>query len=132
MFIDPIADLIIRIKNASRARHPSVNIVTSKLTSAILAVLKSEGYIEDYEIKKSAKNVKQMTVIKLKYKEMTPTISGIRQISKPGLRVYQEAKFIPRVLNGLGVAVISTSQGVVSDKYARAHKLGGEVIAYVW
>jgi small subunit ribosomal protein S8 len=132
MYIDPIADLIVRIKNANRARHQSVSVNTSKLACAVLDVLKNEGYIDGYESKKLAKSVKQMTTIKLKYKELTPTITGIKQISKPGLRVYQEAKRLPRVLNGLGIAVISTSQGVVSDKFARKHNLGGEVIAYIW
>jgi small subunit ribosomal protein S8 len=131
MFIDPIADLIVRIKNANRARHPNCTIYTSKITTAILEVLKTEGYITNYETKKNNKSNVNRTVITLKYKEQVPAISGIKQISKPGLRIYQESKKIPRVLSGLGVAVISTSQGVVTDKFARTNNLGGEVIAYV-
>jgi small subunit ribosomal protein S8 len=131
MFIDPIADLIVRIKNATRARLGEVVIQTSNLTSAILNVLKSEGYIDTYEVKKDRNSNKQKTMIKLKYKEQTSVITGIKQISKPGLRVYQEAQHLPRVLNGLGIAVISTSSGVVTDKQARTKHLGGEVIAYV-
>ncbi|MDR0739468.1 MAG: 30S ribosomal protein S8 [Mycoplasmataceae bacterium] len=132
MFTDPIADLIIRIKNANRARHPNCTINTSKITSAILEVLKSEGYIENYETKKNNKSNVTRTIITLKFKDQVPAISGIKQISKPGLRIYQESKKLPRVLSGLGVAIISTSQGVVTDKFARTNNLGGEVIAYVW
>jgi small subunit ribosomal protein S8 len=131
MFTDPIADLIIRIKNANRARHPNCTINTSKITSAILEVLKSEGYIENYETKKNNKSNVTRTIITLKFKDQVPAISGIKQISKPGLRIYQESKKLPRVLSGLGVAIISTSQGVVTDKFARTNNLGGEVIAYV-
>jgi small subunit ribosomal protein S8 len=131
MFIDPIADLIIRIKNATKARHPSCAVYTTNITSAILGVLKEEGYITNFETKKHNKSSISKTVITLKYKDQTPAILGIKQISKPGLRVYQESSKLPRVLSGLGVAIISTSQGVVTDKFARTNNLGGEVIAYV-
>ncbi|MDR3257569.1 MAG: 30S ribosomal protein S8 [Mycoplasmataceae bacterium] len=132
MFIDPIADLIVRIKNATKARHPNCAIYTSNLTTAILKVLKDEGYIVNYEAKKSRKSNVNKTTITLKYKDQVPAITGIKQISKPGLRVYQESKKLPRVLSGLGIAVVSTSQGVVTDKFARVNNLGGEIIAYVW
>jgi small subunit ribosomal protein S8 len=131
MYIDPIADLIIRIKNANKARHPNCTIYSSNITTAILNVLKNEGYITSFEVKKNAKSAVHKTLITLKYKDHTPAISGIKQISKPGLRVYQESKKLPRVLSGLGIAVVSTSQGVVTDKFARSNNLGGEVIAYV-
>lgn len=131
MFIDPIADLILRVKNANSARLPDAVIQTSNLTTSILEVLQNEGYILSYEVKNLTK-IKKQTVIKLKYKNLIPTINGFKQISKPGLRVYAQATKIPKVLNGLGVAIISTSNGVVSDKVARAKNLGGEVIAYIW
>jgi small subunit ribosomal protein S8 len=131
MYIDPIADLIVRIKNANKARHPNCAIYTSNITTAILNVLKNEGYIANFETKKSHKSAVSKTVITLKYKDQVPAITGIKQISKPGLRVYQESKKIPRVLSGLGIAVVSTSQGVVTDKFARSNNLGGEVIAYI-
>jgi small subunit ribosomal protein S8 len=131
MYIDPIADLIIRIKNANKARHPHCAIYASNMTTAILNVLKNEGYITNFETKKSQKTTVHKTIITLKYKDQVPAISGIKQISKPGLRVYQESKKLPRVLSGLGIAIVSTSQGVVTDKFARNNNLGGEIIAYV-
>jgi small subunit ribosomal protein S8 len=131
MLIDPIADLIVRIKTANKARRASCAIFTSKLTTNILNVLKAEGYIVGYEVKKSSKADVNKSVITLKYKDNVPVITDIKQISKPGLRVYQESKKLPRVLSGLGVAIISTSQGVVTDKFARQNNLGGEIIAYV-
>lgn len=132
MYIDPISDLITKINNARKARLQEVTIQTSKMTSAILEVLKQEGYIEDYSIAKDSKSSNKVTTIKLKYKNFVSSISGIRQISKPGLRVYQESKKLPKVLNGLGIAIISTSQGIVTDKFARKNNLGGEIVAYVW
>ncbi len=116
MYIDPIADLITKINNARKAKLHEVTIYTSKLTSAILDVLKQEGYIEEYLVSKDKKSSNKITTVKLKYKNFTSAISGMKQISKPGLRVYQESKKLPKVLNGLGVAIISTSQGVVTDK----------------
>lgn len=132
MFIDPIADLIVKIKNASRAKLPIAKIQTSNYTTAILEVLKAEGYIEGFEIKKDKTSTKSTTIINIKYKNQTPSISEIRQISKPGLRIYLESKKLPKVLNGLGIAIVSTSQGVMTDKNARKNNLGGEVVAYVW
>ncbi len=132
MYIDPISDLITKINNARKAKLPEVTIYTSKLTTAILDVLKEQGYIEDYAIAKDKKSSNKVTTIKLKYKNFISSISGMKQISKPGLRVYQESKKLPKVLNGLGIAIISTSQGIVTDKFARKNNLGGEIIAYVW
>ena len=127
---DPISDLVVRIKNANKAHIPSISFSSSSLTSSIAEVLKQEGYIENYKI--ISLNKKKTTIIDLKYKNLLPVIHGIKQISKPGLRVYQECKKLPYVLHGLGTAVISTSKGVMTDKEARKNKIGGEVLIYVW
>lgn len=133
MYIDPIADLIIKIKNAHRAKLQEISIVTSNITNAILNVLKKEGYIDSYNIVNAGKkNKKRVTIVTLKYKNSMPCINGIKQISKPGLRIYQESKKLPKVLNGLGIAIVSTNMGIITDKEARANNVGGEVIAYVW
>jgi len=129
--IDPVADLLIRIKNATKANLPLVVIQYSNLAASILDVLKQEGYINDYEVKKSRTSNKRKLFITLKYKDNISAISGVRQISKPGLRVYMEAKKLPKVLNGLGIAIISTNLGMMTDKKARTSNVGGEVIAYV-
>ena len=130
MITDPIADLIVRINNANKAKIPSITLGTSNLVTAILTVWKSEGYITDF--KAIVKNKKSTTIVELKYKNLVPTINGIKQSSKPGLRVYQESKKLPRVLHGLGTAIISTSNGVMTDKQARKANIGGEVLMYVW
>ena len=127
---DPISDLVVRIKNANKAHIPSISFNSSSLTSSIAEVLKQEGYIENYKI--ISHNKKKTTIIDLKYKNLLPVIHGIKQISKPGLRVYQECKKLPYVLHGLGTAVISTSKGVMTDKEARKNKIGGEVLIYIW
>ena len=127
---DPIADLVVRIKNANKARIPSVSLSGSNLTTSIIDVLKKEGYIAQYKVVST--NKKKTTVIDLKYKNSIPTINGIKQISKPGLRVYQECAKLPKVLNGLGTAIISTNKGIMTDKEARQSNLGGEVLIYVW
>ena len=127
---DPISDLVVRIKNANKAHIPSISFSSSSLTSSIAEVLKQEGYIENYKI--ISHNKKKTTIIDLKYKNLLPVIHGIKQISKPGLRVYQECKKLPYVLRGLGTAVISTSKGVMTDKEARKNKIGGEVLIYIW
>ena len=127
---DPISDLVVRIKNANKAHIPSISFSSSSLTSSIAEVLKQEGYIENYKI--ISHNKKKTTIIDLKYKNLVPVIHGIKQISKPGLRVYQECKKLPYVLHGLGTAVISTSKGVMTDKEARKNKIGGEVLIYIW
>lgn len=127
---DPISDLVVRIKNANKAHIPSISFSSSSLTSSIAEVLKQEGYIENYKI--ISHNKKKTTIIDLKYRNLLPVIHGIKQISKPGLRVYQECKKLPYVLHGLGTAVISTSKGVMTDKEARKNKIGGEVLIYIW
>ncbi len=130
MFTDPIADMLTRIRNAVGARHESVIIPSSKTKLEIARILKSEGYIADFAVEGE---IKKNIVVTLKYgKNKEKVINGIKRISKPGLRVYTEADKLPRVLNGLGIAIISTSQGIMTDKDARAKHIGGEVLAYVW
>ena len=130
MVNDPIADMLTRIRNANQMRRETVLVPTSNVKTAILAVLKSEGYIADYAVAADAKNE---TVITLKYtSDNQRVIRGLKKISKPSLHVYAKAEELPRVLNGLGVAIISTSKGIMSDKDARAQKIGGEVLAYIW
>lgn len=130
MYIDPISDLIVRLKTSTKAKKEKVIVNSSKLIENILKILKMEGYILDFSIKK-IENKKETTVF-LKYKNNISTISGLTQISKPGLRVYSESEKLPKVLNGLGIAIISTSLGLMTDKTARTKKVGGEIIAYVW
>jgi len=127
---DPIADMLTRIRNANQAKHKTVSIPASNLKVEVLKVLQAEGYITDFVVKEieNKKNIE----VSLKYAEKQKVIQGIRRISKPGLRVYAKATELPKVLNGLGIAIISTSQGVMTDREARAKKLGGEVIAFVW
>ena len=130
MMTDPIADMLTRIRNANQMRKETVVIPTSKVKSAILEVLKKEGFITDYAV---SADVKSVTTITLKYTENNQrVIKGLKRISKPSLHVYSKAEDLPKVLNGLGVAIISTSQGIMSDKEARKQKIGGEVLAYVW
>ena len=127
---DPIADMLTRIRNAQQARHETVDIPSSKMKIEIATILKEEGFITDYSVNGDAKKVITVT---LKYgSNNEKVISGIKRISKPGLRVYANGENLPRVLNGLGIAIISTSQGVMTDRNARAKHIGGEVIAYVW
>ena len=127
---DPIADMLTRIKNANAMRHETVTVQSSQLKSAILEVLKNEGFIAGYTV---SKDVKSVTTITLKYTENNQrVIKGLKRIAKPSLHVYSTAEDLPKVLNGLGVAIISTSQGIMSDKEARKQKIGGEVLAYVW
>ncbi|WEK82898.1 MAG: 30S ribosomal protein S8 [Mycoplasma sp.] len=127
---DPIANLVVRLKNANKAKLPSITFNSSNLIASVVEVLQQEGYIQSYKV--ITKKHRKIMMIVLKYKNLIPTINGIRQISKPGLRVYQEAKKLPRVLHGLGIAIVSTSQGVMTDKKARKLNLGGEVLVYVW
>ena len=129
-FTDPIADMFTRIRNAVGAKHDSVIVPSSKEKVEIAKILKSEGYITDFVVDG---DLKKNIVITLKYGEHgEKVISGIKRISKPGLRVYAQAAKMPRVLNGLGIAIVSTSQGMMTGKQAKANKVGGEVIAYVW
>jgi small subunit ribosomal protein S8 len=128
---DPIADMLTRIRNANTARHESVEMPFSKIKYSIAEILEREGYIGGYEVVKgeSYDNLK----LTLKYgPNREQLINGIKRISKPGLRVYSQKKNIPRVLGGLGIAIISTSKGVITDREAREKNVGGEVIAYVW
>jgi len=130
MMTDPIADMLTRIKNANAMRKETVEVATSKVKSAILAVLKEEGFIADF---KATNDVKSVTTITLKYTENNQrVIKDLKRISKPSLHVNVKADDLPKVLGGLGVAIISTSQGIMSDKKARKLKIGGEVLAYVW
>ena len=128
---DPIADMLTRIRNANQMRYIEVEVPASKIKIEIARILKEEGFISDYSIKKN--DVQNMIVLSLKYgKNKERVITGLKRISKPGLRVYVKATEVPRVLNGLGIAIVSTSQGVMTDKEARKASLGGEVLAYIW
>lgn len=128
---DPIADMLTRLRNANSVLHDKVEIPGSKIKRAIAAVLKEEGFIRDYTFTED--NKQGMLVLTLKYgPEREKVISGIKRISKPGLRMYAKNAELPRVLGGLGVAIISTSKGIMSDKKARKAGLGGEILAYVW
>ena len=130
MVTDPIADMLTRIRNANQMRYKEVEIPASKIKSEIARILKNEGFIADYKVKKN--NVQDILVLSLKYVDKERVITGLKRISKPGLRVYVQAEEVPSVLNGLGIAIISTSKGVMTDKEARANSLGGEVLAYIW
>ncbi len=127
---DPIADFLTRIRNASRAKKVRVEIPASGMKVNLAEILKARGYIIDYEVNDDAKQNKINIV--LKYKNGVPAINGLKRISKPGLRVYKGSKELPRVLNGLGTAVISTSKGLLTDKEARSQSMGGEVVCYIW
>jgi small subunit ribosomal protein S8 len=128
-FTDPIADMLTRIRNAQAVQKPGVTMPSSKLKVAIANVLKDEGYIDSYEIAGDA--AKPVLNITLKYYAGRPVIERIERVSKPGLRIYKGRHDIPQVLNGLGVAIISTPQGLMTDRKARASGVGGEVICYV-
>ncbi len=129
---DPIADMLTRIRNGVQARHETVDIPASKTKVEIAKILKNEGYIVNYSVSGDKAAEKKITVT-LKYgPNDEKVISGIKRISKPGLRVYTKYDALPRVLNGLGIAIISTSAGMMTDKEARAKHTGGEVVAYVW
>jgi small subunit ribosomal protein S8 len=127
---DPIADYLTRIRNAARAKKPRVEIPASKMKIGLSEILKNLGYVIDYEIIDDNKQKKINLV--LKYKQGVPAITGLKRISKPGLRIYRAADKLPRVLNGLGTAIISTPKGLLSDKDARNLLVGGEVICYIW
>ncbi|HKL73555.1 MAG TPA: 30S ribosomal protein S8 [Clostridia bacterium] len=130
---DPIADMLTRIRNGLTAKHENVNIPASKMKMAIAEILVEEGYVKSATLVKDENGVQDTINVVLKYgPNNTKVISGIKRISKPGLRVYAKYEKLPKVLNGLGIAVISTSKGVMTDKKARAIGAGGEVLAYVW
>ena len=130
MVTDPIADMLTRIRNANQMRYKEVEVPASKMKNEIARILKAEGFIVDYKVKKN--NIQDILVLSLKYVDKERVITGLKRISKPGLRVYVKAEEVPSVLNGLGIAIISTSNGVMTDKEARANSLGGEVLAYIW
>ncbi|MDY0119231.1 MAG: 30S ribosomal protein S8 [Clostridia bacterium] len=127
---DPIADMLTRIRNAGRAGKMTCEIPASNMKRAIADILVDEGYIEKVSYREDGKQ--GILTVTLKYYGSKPVITGIKRISKPGLRVYADIDNLPRVQNGLGIAIISTSKGVMTDKFARRTKLGGEVLAYVW
>ena len=130
---DPIADMLTRIRNANVAMHDDVRMPSSKLKESLAVVLKSEGYIEDFSVADNEGRPGSTLSIVMKYSpERERVISGVKRVSKPGLRVYTKADKVPRVLGGLGVAVLSTSQGLMSDREARKRRMGGEVVCYVW
>ncbi|WP_115685292.1 30S ribosomal protein S8 [Corynebacterium senegalense] len=128
---DPIADMLSRVRNANNAHHETVSMPSSKIKASIAEILKQEGYIADYKVE-DAKVGKQLT-LDLKYgPTREASIAGLRRVSKPGLRVYAKSNDLPQVLGGLGVAIISTSQGLLTDRQAQEKGVGGEVLAYVW
>jgi small subunit ribosomal protein S8 len=127
----PIADMLTRIRNANQLHYETVKMPNSKMKVEIANILKSEGFIKDFKVEMN--DVQGTLILTLKYGDKKErVISGLKCISKPGLRVYAEAKNIPKVLNGLGIAIISTSKGVMTDKQARKENIGGEVLAYIW
>ena len=133
MMTDPIADMLTRVRNANTAMHDEVRMPSSKQKVALATILQQEGYIGGFEVTPSATGPGEVLTIKMKYSpERARTISGLRRISTPGLRVYRKADSVPRVLGGLGVAVLSTSHGLMTDREARRRKVGGEVLCYVW
>lgn len=129
---DTIADMLTRIRNANLARHQTVDIPSTKMTRSIAQVLQDEGFIESYE--QSGEGIQRKLVVTLKYrgKSRDPIIKNLKRISRPGLRVYSNRKELPRVLGGIGIAVISTSSGIMTDRDARQRGIGGEVLCYVW
>ena len=128
---DPIADMLTRIRNANQMRDKEVEVPASKIKLEIARILKEQGFISDFKVNKDA--VQDMMVLNLKYGENKErVITGLKRISKPGLRVYAKSNEIPKVLNGLGIAIVSTSKGIMTDKEARKESLGGEVLAYIW
>ena len=130
---DPIADMLTRIRNANTAMHDEVSMPSSKQKEALAALLKKEGYIDAFRVEENADRPGSTLHITMRYSpERSRTISGIQRVSKPGLRVYRKSKEIPRVLGGLGVAVVSTSQGLLTDREARKRNVGGEVLCFVW
>ena len=130
MINDPIADMLTRIRNANNAKHDTVDVPASNMKKSIAQILLDEGYIKSFQVVEDG--TQGIIRIALKYNGKEKVISGLRRVSKPGLRVYVGADELPRVLRGLGVAIVSTSKGVMTDKAARAAHVGGEVLAFVW
>ena len=130
---DPIADMLTRLRNGNVAYHDEVRMPSSKLKEALAGILQREGYIEGFNVHDDPGRPGRTLEVTMKYSpDRTRTISGLRRVSKPGLRVYTKADRLPRVLGGLGVAVLSTSHGLMTDREARQRKVGGEVLCYVW
>ena len=127
---DPIADMLTRIRNANQMRSKNVEVPASKIKEEIAKILKDEGFIKNFRIVKN--DVQNIINIELKYVEKERVITGLKRISKPGLRVYAKAEQLPKVLNGLGIAIVSTPEGVLTNKQAKQKNLGGEVLAYIW
>jgi len=127
---DPISDFLVRIRNASKAKKIRVEIPASKMKVGMADILKKENYIHDYSIIEDDKQ--NVIKIHLKYREGVSAISGLKRISKPGLRIYKDASQLPKVYNGLGTAIISTSKGLLTDKEAKSLSVGGEIICYIW
>ena len=129
---DRIADMLTRIRNANQMKYDTVEVLGSKMTEEISRILKEEGYISDYTVTKNTNGDKITLGLKYSEGKKERVIIGLKRISKPGLRVYAKHDELPRVLNGLGIAIISTSKGIMTDKQARKENLGGEVLAYIW
>ena len=129
---DPIAEMLTRIRNANTSKHDTVDIPASKMKLSIADILVDEGYIAKYDLTGEGVNKNIHVTLKYGADKNEKIISGLKRISKPGLRIYADAENLPRVLGGLGIAIISTSQGVMTDKEARKRKIGGEVLAYIW
>ena len=129
---DPIADMLTRIRNANNAKHESVNVPASKLKLAIAKILFEEGYIKSYQFVEDGNQGVIKITLKYVNGKQQPVIAGLKRISKPGLRVYAKSEELPKVLGGLGIAIISTSKGLMTDKEARKQMIGGEVLAYIW
>jgi small subunit ribosomal protein S8 len=127
---DPISDFLTRIRNASKARKIKVEIPSSKMKTGLAEILKKNGYIYDFKVDED--NKQNIITVLLKYTDGIPAINGLKRISKPGLRVYMQSTDLPRVHNGLGTAVISTSKGLLTDKEARSQATGGEVVCHIW
>ena len=130
---DTIADLLTRIRNASTAKHETVDVPASNMKKAIVQILVDEGYVKSYTVIEDKSNTQGTIRIVLKYGAgKTPAITGLKRVSKPGLRVYTNVEDMPKVLKGLGIAILSTSKGIMTDKKARVENVGGEVLAYIW
>jgi small subunit ribosomal protein S8 len=128
---DPIADLLTRIRNANVAKHETVDVPASNMKKAICQILLDEGYIKNFTVTEDGKQ--GMIKIALKYQDnKAPVITGLRRVSKPGLRIYTNVEDMPKVMRGLGIAIISTSKGIMTDRVARKENIGGEVLAYIW
>jgi small subunit ribosomal protein S8 len=129
---DTISDMLTRIRNACAVRHPTTQVPTTRMTLSIAKVLKEEGFIDDYE--ETGESVNKFIIVTLKYKgkNRQPLINTLKRISKPGLRVYSSSQDLPRVLGGIGIAIVSTSRGIMTDREARKQGVGGEVLCYIW